>query len=216
MLSWRTDELKQIWAIMRILLTGFTPFGELHENPSRLIVEQVARRGLFPALITAILPTEYAASEQAVRELILTRRPAAVVSIGVAAGRDAINLERAALNLNDAPIADNAGDLANGRLIAADGPAAYWSTLPLEAMHDALHQRGIPAVISNHAGAYVCNHIFYSTRHLVEQMGLSAMCGFIHVPAIRQDEQPEKGLPLAMMVEGVEICLGVVSRYDGS
>lgn len=202
-----------MWAIMRILLTGFTPFGELTENPSRLIVEQVRQRALFPDLITAILPTEYAASTTLLRELILTQRPDAVVSLGVAASRDTINLERAALNVNDAPIPDNAGDHATGRLIAADGPAAYWSTLPVEAMRDALLERGIPTVISNHAGAYVCNHVFYTSRHIAQTTALSTMTGLIHVPAVRDEAAPEKGLPLEVMVEAVEICLDVVSVY---
>lgn len=194
-----------------ILLTGFNAFGDLIENPSKLIVEAVAKRGCVPDVATAILPTEYAASGDCIRRLIEEIKPGAVVCLGVAAKRAEINLERVALNLNDASIPDNAGDLALDRAIADDGPMAYRSTLPLAAMQMALRERGIPVVISNHAGAYVCNHTFYTVRHFIESAGLNIPCGFIHVPAIVEPgNEGAPGLPLATMVEAVEVCLGVM------
>jgi pyroglutamyl-peptidase len=198
---------------VKILLTGFVPFGEVETNPSWLIVEAFTSGNHFPGVIPVVLPTEYAGAGERLRQLLQHERPDAVVCLGVAASRKEINLERVALNLNDASIPDNADDLATGRLIDPDGPIAYWSTLPLDAMLAALRERDIPAVISNHAGAYVCNHVFYTARHWLEQNGLAIPCGFIHVPALRESEEQETGLPLETMMQAVEICLEPVMNY---
>lgn len=197
---------------MKILLTGFVPFGDVETNPSRLIVEAIASGGRFPEVIPVVLPTEYAGAGERICQFLQQERLDAVVCLGVAASRNEINLERVALNLNDASVPDNADDLASGRLIDPNGPIAYWSTLPLNAMLDTLRQHDIPAVISNHAGAYVCNHVFYTARHWLEQNGLTIPCGFIHVPALRETEEQEIGLPLETMIEAVEICLGIINR----
>lgn len=195
---------------MRILLTGFTTFGDHTENPSQHIVEALADRSIDGLEIVAeVLPVEYQAAGERIRQLIDTLQPEAIVSLGLAAGCDAINLERVALNVDDAALADNAGDLASGRMIALDGPAAYWSSLPLEAMQRSLQAHGIPVRISNHAGTYVCNHLFYAARHAIEQSATPIPCGFIHVPAIREaDDAP--GLPLTTMIEAVETCLAAL------
>jgi pyroglutamyl-peptidase len=193
---------------MTLLLTGFEPFGDLAVNSSQQVVERLAASR--PDLITAVLPTEYAESARRLTALIEQHHPDAVICLGVAQTRPAINLERVALNVDDAALADNSGDLAQGRMIAADGPVAYWSTLPLDAMLAALKARDIPAVISNHAGAYVCNHVFYSLRHHMEQGSPHIPCGFIHLPALRETPDSPLGLPLDTMVEAVDFCLDVV------
>ena len=193
---------------MKILLTGFTPFGTVAVNPSQLIVECIAERGRFPDLVTEILPVEYVRAGARLRQLIHESQPEAVVCLGVAESRSAINLERVALNVNDASIPDNAGDLASGQRIVEDAPVAYWSTLPIEKMRDELAKRNIPVTISNHAGAYLCNHAFYVTRHEIECLGWEIPCGFIHVPALCETTSDDcAGLPLDVMVQGVEACL---------
>ncbi len=196
---------------MTLLLTGFEPFGDLTVNSSQAVVERLA--ALRPELITTVLPTEYAESARRIQALIEHHRPDAVVCLGVAQSRTAINLERVALNMDDAPLADNNGDFAAGRLIAVDGPVAYWSTLPLDAMLAALTAHDIPAVISNYAGAYVCNHVFYSTRHGLEQDAQNIPCGFIHLPALRESPDSPLGLPLDTLVDAVTICLDVVINH---
>ena len=202
---------------MTILVTGFEPFDGLAENPAQAIVESLARRAAEQdghQLVTEILPTAFGPAGERIVTLIRELRPAAVVSVGLAASAWAIRLERHALNLNDSLRPDNAGDLATGRPIDPDGPIGYWSTLPLEAMLRALRERDIPALITNHAGAYVCNHVFYTARHEIERSGLATRSGFIHVPLMaEQDATPLPGgaaLPLAMMVEAVERCLAVL------
>jgi pyroglutamyl-peptidase len=204
---------------MRILVTGFEPFDGRNVNPSQQIVAALARRPegeRRATLVTETLPCEFGAAGERLVTLIRELRPDAVVSVGLAASASAIRLERFALNLNDSARPDNGGDLATGRPIDPAGPIGYWSTLPLDAILAALRARDIPAIISNHAGAYVCNHVFYTARREIERLGSDIAAGFVHVPLL--DEQ-ERSLPpgaatlsLATMVEALECCLDVLSE----
>lgn len=200
---------------MKILLTGFEPFGPHDSNPSERIVQKLREEAhsrpsihLFPA----VLPTQYAAAGTQIRRWIRRLRPAAVVCLGLAASRDTISLERAALNLDDDLLPDTAGEVRRGRRILPNGPAAYWSTLPLERMRQALERLGIPSSLSNHAGTYVCNHVFYVARHEIEKIGSPARCGLIHVPGLRRrgNAGARRGMSLRRMVEAVECCLEVL------
>ena len=202
---------------MTILVTGFEPFDGLAENPSQAIVDALARRPTADRraeLVTHILPCEFGAAGERIVTLIRELRPQAVVSVGLAASASAIRLERHALNLNDSLRPDNGGDLATGRSIDPNGPIGYWSTLPLDTMLHALTERDIPATISNHAGAYVCNHVFYTARREIERLGWETPCGFIHVPLMAEQgitpPAPGASLPLATMVDAVECCLSVL------
>jgi pyroglutamyl-peptidase len=203
---------------MRMLLTGFEPFGELETNPSQLVVERLADGGHHD-LVAEVLPTEYAAAGARIRALIHQVHPGAVVCLGVAARAAAIRLERVALNLDDTQKPDNAGEAPAGRLIAPDGPVGYWSTLPLADMHAALQERDIPVQISNHAGTYICNHVFYAARHEIERLGGGVPCGFIHVPLAAQqattEDERERSLPLDTMVQAIGCCLDVLKRGTG-
>lgn len=197
---------------MRIVLTGFDSFSGVETNPSQLIAEHFARRGR-AGLVAEVLPTQYAGAAQRIRALVRRQRPDAVLCLGVAQARPAICLERVALNLDDCGTPDNAGVVTSGRLIAPDAPLAYWATLPLDALLAALCQAGVPAAISNHAGTFVCNHVFYSARHEIEVSRLPTLCGFVHVPAVADPAHPHRpGLPLATMIEAVERCLAVLGR----
>lgn len=192
---------------MRALVTGFTTFGEHAVNPSRLIVEALAHQR--SDLVTAVLPVAYRSAGEQIRSLIRQHEPDAVLMLGLAARRSAINLERFALNIDDAALPDNAGETRRGQVIAEGSPAAYVSTLPLDAMQRLLAARDVPVVISNHAGAYLCNHVFYAARHYLEQTGQAIPCGFIHVPAVG-DAEP--ALPLATLIDAVNCCLDVLSE----
>jgi pyroglutamyl-peptidase len=203
---------------MKILVTGFEPFGGIAVNPSQAIVSALREAGDVRdgvRLVTEILPCEFRAAGERIVAMIRERTPDAVVSLGLAANSSMVRLERHALNLNDALRPDNGGDLATGRAIDPAGPIGYWATLPLDAMLTALKERDIPSIISNHAGAYVCNHVFYTARREIECQGTGVPSGFIHVPLIAEQEaEPPPGaakLPLATLVAAVETCLDVLA-----
>jgi pyroglutamyl-peptidase len=201
-----------------ILLTGFNRFGGLGLNPSQLIVESIAararERGLTD-LIAEVLPTEYRWAGERMRELIWDFRPEGILAVGVAVGAPFLRLERVAFNLDDTAMPDNAGQTIQGQLIEAKGPAEYASSLPLAAMLEALDGIDVPALISDHAGAFLCNHVFYIARHQVEQLGIPSRCGFIHVPGISAGGggDIESGLPLPVMIEGIERCLDILRGH---
>lgn len=199
---------------MKTLLTGFDRFGNVETNPSQLVVEHLAARmNDFSSieLITEVLPTEFGAAGHRITQLVRQNRPQRIICLGLNAGIKAIHLERVALNLDDTDQEDNFGVAHKGKLIVPAGPLAYWSTLPIEGMCARLTGRGIPAVISNHAGTYVCNHVFYLARHEAEISGTGTECGFIHLPLIAGQNKGHvehtEGLPLEVMIEAVKCCL---------
>ncbi len=203
---------------MKILLTGFEPFGPVRVNPSEQIVRRIGEEAKASGdgnLRAEVLPTEFAAADKRIRQLVRKFQPQAVLCLGVAQRRDEISLERVALNLDDDQLPDNAGRQRVGRRIISTGPAAYWSTLPLEQLRKQLEERRIPVSYSNHAGTYLCNHVFYVARHEVERMGNGAICGFVHVPPVRGRAQKGKphGLLLDTMMEAVTCCLEVLQRH---
>jgi pyroglutamyl-peptidase len=104
-------------------------------------------------------------------------------------------------------VSDNTGETRSGQMIVANGPAAYVSTLPLDVMSSTLAARDVPVVISNHAGAYLCNHVFYVVRYYLEQAGFNIPCGFIHVPDIS-----ETGVSLATMIDAIDGCLDILGQ----
>lgn len=194
----------------RILLTGFNPFGKIRVNPSQLLVEKLAMttRPLPYQLITALLPTEYVRATRHMKQLLRKHSPDVVVCLGVAAGRREVCLERIALNLDDEQLADNAGLIRLDREIVKGGPALYRSTLPLQRMLASLRRAQIPARISNHAGTYLCNHIFYVVCHETRSRKIPA--GFIHLPALKSGKK--QGLALRTMLKGVLACLDSIAE----
>jgi pyroglutamyl-peptidase len=172
-----------------VLLTGFAPFAGDPSNPSWDAVERVAegwsnRRPDDADLVIELLPVSFGAASAAMRELIERHRPDLVIGVGLAEGRNAITPERVAINVEDARIADNDGDQPIDRAIIGDGPAAYFSRLPVREITERIREAGIPSYVSETAGTYVCNSLMYSTMRAVE--GTDAVAGFIHVPCSRE------------------------------
>lgn len=197
---------------MKLLLTGFEPFGQNQTNPTQHLVETLTARAPYPGveLIARVLPVEYARAEHQLRALIHDHRPDVILFLGLAESRAKISLERVALNLDDASIPDNAGELRQGTHICPDAPNAYFSTLPLEPLKTALENAEIPVHISNHAGAYLCNHVFYVARHEVEPLGIP--CGFVHTPQAKEFAPAnENALPLDTLLRAIEICIQTLS-----
>ncbi len=172
---------------MRIILFGFEKFGSLTCNPSQLVVEELARQDQPDPgyeLITLVLPTEYAASEEIIKNLIQENNPSLVVGLGVSASRQTICLERFALNIDDVDVADNAGCVRSGNEIEPGGPAALTTTFDLPPILKKLTDRGIAATISNHAGTYVCNHVYYQALRTLQTENGRARCVFVHLPGL--------------------------------
>jgi len=192
----------------RVLLTGFDAFGGASLNPSWLAVQALhGRQVRGHTVVGAQLPTVFGASLRALQALLEKHQPALVVRVGQAGGRGAISLERIAINVDDAPITDNAGAQPVDRPVVVGGPAAYFSTLPIKAMHAALQREGLPAEVSQTAGTFVCNHVFYGLMHaLATHPGLRhARGGFVHVPWMGGQGQPS--LPLEEISCGLLVLL---------
>ena len=191
----------------KILVTGFEAFDKSALNPSAEIVK--ALKG--DDLVTAILPVVFGQASSQLRELIDLHKPSAVLCLGLAVGRSEITPERIAINLDDARIADNAGNQPLEQKIMADGPDGHFSTLPIEKMVASMKAAGIPASISLSAGTFVCNHIFYVLQDYLKDSSIKS--GFMHVPLMDEQRKEYPALPtmpIRQMVAGVEIALNVL------
>jgi pyroglutamyl-peptidase len=191
----------------KILVTGFEAFDKSSLNPSAEIVK--ALKG--DDLVTAILPVVFGQASAQLRELIDLHKPSAVLCLGLAVGRSEITPERIAINLENARIADNAGNQPLEQRIMADGPDGHFSTLPLEKMVASMKAAGIPASISLSAGTFVCNHIFYVLQDYLKDSSIKS--GFMHVPLMDEQRKEYPALPtmpIRQMVAGVEIALNVL------
>jgi len=188
-----------------VLLTGFEPFAGDAVNPSDDAVRIVAERWSGPeVLVGDVLPVVFDDASARLRTLIRTHRPHVVIATGLAGGRTDVTPERVAINLADARIPDNAGRRPLDMPVVADGPAAYFSTLPVKAMVRAIRDVGVPASVSYSAGTFVCNHVMYTALH--EANG--ARAGFVHVPH-RSDAAPAgmPSLPLDEIVRALQAAV---------
>ena len=190
-----------------ILLTGFEPFGTATSNPSGEIVKQISGENV----VTAILPVAYAQSAEHLLSLIEQHNPDVVICLGQAEGRTQITPEKVAINLDDARLADNEGVLRSDVKIIEHGPDAYFSTLPVKDMVEAMKAQGIPAAVSLSAGAFLCNHVFYVAQN--KFAGSNVRSGFVHVPLMDSQAPEFPGLPtmpLDQMVTAVRAMLEVL------
>lgn len=174
-----------------LLLTYFGPFPGVPVNPTVALAEG-AVRALNTArpdlrVVARELPVSYDGSSAALRAALQEVQPDALISLGVAVGRDVVSLEQVAINLDSAGIEDNDGDQRCDEPIAPGGQEAYFSSLPVRASFERLRAAGEPVEISYTAGTYVCNHVFYEGQRISRELGLSIPAGFVHVPATHAD-----------------------------
>ena len=168
-----------------VLVFGFEPFGGRKVNTSEAIVRAVDGLTIGRhAVVGVVLPCVFGTATVGLLRHIRNVKPAIVIGIGEAAGRPVIAPERVAINVDDARIADNAGARPIDQSVVRGGPAAYFSTLPLKAMVRAMRRRGAPAQVSESAGTFVCNHVFYGLMHHVAHNHSRVRAGFIHVPCL--------------------------------
>ncbi|CAA9438502.1 MAG: Pyrrolidone-carboxylate peptidase [uncultured Ramlibacter sp.] len=193
----------------RILVTGFDPFGGQVINPSWLAAQTLDGMRLDGhVVVSAQLPTQFNRSLRVLRELMAEHRPSLVLCTGQAGGRAAISLERVAINVNDARIPDNAGAQPIDTPVIPGAPAAYFSSLPIKAMLASMIAEGIRADVSQTAGTFVCNHVFFGLMHQLagDPAWSGTRGGLVHVPWL-----PQQGHP-SMTLEQVGLGLQVALR----
>jgi pyroglutamyl-peptidase len=202
-----------------VLLTGFEPFNGAAINPSWEAVRALdGWSGPGFAVVARQLPCVFGTALDVLRESIAGVKPDIVIAVGQAGGRSEISLERVAINVDDASIRDNAGNQPVDTPVAADGPAAYFTTLPVKAIVKALRLRGFPSGVSQTAGTFVCNHVFYGLMH--QAVGQPVKAGFIHVPFLPEQaaDRPERPPSMALrdIVDALRIAVevAVVTETD--
>jgi len=204
-----------------VLLTGFDAFGDVAHNPSWLVAQVLDGRQIGGhQVLSAQLPTAFGASWDRLTALMKLHRPGLVICLGLASGRSAISLERIAINVNDARIADNAHAQPIDTPVVPGGPAAYFTGLPVKAMLQAVRDAGVAAELSNTAGTFVCNHVFYALMHRLETgRGFKQVRGgFIHLPCLPEQADASgatASMALDDMVRGIEAAIGAALAYSG-
>lgn len=198
---------------MKLLLTAFTPFDGEKINPALEAVKLVKDRIGNLLIVKLEVPTVFGKSIDTVREAIEREKPDFVLSIGQAGGRAEICPERVAINLDDARIPDNEGNQPIDEPIFPDGENAYFSTLPVKAMVEAIRKEGLPSSLSNSAGTYVCNHLMYGVLYYLDKRPV-IKAGFIHVPYIPEQTKNKKEMPaleLSEIVRGLEAAITAIA-----
>jgi pyroglutamyl-peptidase len=206
-------------SFMKILVTGFEPFDKSPINPSKQVVESLAAEGI-PGIDvnTAILPVDVERGPLVLLQAVDAVQPEAVLCLGQASRRAVISIERIAVNLLDFRIPDNAGNRVNDQLVVSGAPAAYFTTLPVRKIFEALKENGIPAELSLSAGAYLCNQVIYMLMHHLQSQGMNIPAGFIHLPDLpeqsAQRPSPTPSMSLETMIQGVRMALEVIATTE--
>ncbi len=197
-----------------VLLTGFEPFDGQAINPSEEIAREINDATIARhKVVGALLPCVFGAALKELKHQIKRHDPAFVVCLGQAGGRAEVTPERVAINVDDARIPDNAGQQPVDRPIVKDGPAAYFSTLPIKAIVHELRRREIPASVSQSAGTFVCNHVFYGLMHELALHRPSVRGGFIHVPFVPEQTTDQPHLPFETLTEAVRVAIAATAEY---
>ena len=173
---------------MNILVSGFEPFGSSNINPSGEVVKRLATGRIGGVdLTTCILPVDMAESTSQLLRAYEDYKPEAVLCLGEASQRAVISVERVAVNIMDYRIPDNQGNQVVDRPIVENGPVAYFCTLPVRAIYEALIADGIPAELSLSAGTFLCNQVLYSLLHTISRRGDAVAAGFVHLPSLPEE-----------------------------
>lgn len=191
----------------KVLITGFEPFGGESINPSWEVAKILAKQ---PHIDAVQLPCVFDRSLDVLREKIQALQPDVVICIGQAGGRSSIEIERVAINLNDASIPDNQGNQPIDTAIVPHAPAAYFTTLPAKAMVQAVKNAGVPASLSLSAGSYVCNHAMFGLLHFLAESFPQTRGGFIHIPFLPEQGVQHRNAPtmaLDTLVKGLNIAV---------
>ncbi|MDO5423154.1 MAG: pyroglutamyl-peptidase I [Eubacteriales bacterium] len=201
----------------KILFTGFEPFGQDSVNPSWDAVSLLPDRIGDILIVKRRMPVVYDGVAAPLAAAIEEEKPDAVLCVGQAGGRAVLTPEFVAINLKDAAVPDNAGVSYDGEPIRADGPAAYFATVPVKAIAAAMKEAGVPAAVSYTAGTYVCNSIMYHLLSTLEQHSPQTKGGFIHIPfsceQVLGRSASTPSLPLPLMAKGLEAAAKAVGEF---
>ena len=202
-----------------VLVTDFMPFAGDKTNPSWEIAKALPETLAGYRIETLRVPTEFGKAITVATNVIKKLKPDIVLCLGQAGGRSRMSVERLAINVDDARIADNAGNQPIDTAIFEGAPAAYFCTLPVKAMVAAMAEAGVPAEVSNTAGTFVCNHLIFGVLHHLATHQLSTRAGFMHVPFLESqiiDRADTASLSLANMIEGTKaaIMAAIKNRTD--
>lgn len=201
-----------------VLLTGFEPFGGEDINPAWEVAKQLNEKEFGEyKIVSKQVPTVFHKSIQILQSYIDEFEPAIIICIGQAGGRADITVERIAINIDDARIADNEGNQPVDIPVIEEGPVAYWSTLPLKAIVKKLRAEGIPASVSQTAGTFVCNHLFYGLMHVLAKSENEARGGFVHIPFLPEQASNHSGQPsmsLSTITKGIALLIEVALEVE--
>ena len=201
---------------MKILVTGFDPFGGEKVNPALEAVKSLPSVIHGAEIRWVEIPTVFYQSAEVLEAEIVRYQPDVVLCIGQAGGRASLTPERVAINQDDARIPDNQGNQPIDTPIRLDGEAAYFSTLPIKAMVQAIKEEGLPATVSNTAGTFVCNHLMYQALYLADKKFLNMRAGFMHIPYMTEqviNKPNTASMNLADIVKGIEAAIGAIVDY---
>lgn len=191
---------------MKILVTGFDPFGGETINPAIEAVKKLPDTIANATIIKLEIPTIRNQSLSTIKEAIKQHQPDVILSIGQAGGRPDITVERVAINVDDYGLKDNDGNQPIDESIISNGPDAYLTNLPIKAMVSNIKKHLLPASVSNTAGTFVCNHVMYGVRHMIETEFTGKRNGFIHIPFLSEQVLDKKNMP-SMSLENIVTAL---------
>ncbi len=203
---------------MKILVTGFDPFGDDKINPAIEAVKRLDDEIAGAQIIKVEIPTVFGDCADVVHDEIEQHQPDYVLNIGQAGGRYALTPERVAINFDDGRIADNKGYQPIAIPIHEDGQNAYFTQLPVKAMVKAIREAGIPALVSTTAGTFVCNHIMYQVQYMIDKEFHDLKAGFMHIPFLPEQvvARPDTpSLSLADDVRGITAAVTAIVEMDG-
>ncbi|WP_313469670.1 pyroglutamyl-peptidase I [Carnobacterium sp.] len=203
---------------MKILVTGFDPFGGEKINPALEAVKGLEDTIKGAEIKKLEIPTVFGKAAEVVKSAIEEFHPDVVLNVGQAGGRFALTPERVAINVDDARIPDNEGNQPIDAAIQEQGDAAYFTQLPVKAMVTAIKSAGLPGAVSNTAGTFVCNHIMYQVQYLIATSYPEIKGGFIHVPFIPEQVVDKAGQPfmnLSDMTKGLTAAIEAIVAFDG-
>ena len=201
---------------MKILVTGFDPFGGEKVNPALEAVKSLPSEIHGAEIHWVEIPTVFYKAAEVLETTIARYQPDAVLCIGQAGGRASLTPERVAINQDDARIPDNQGNQPIDTPIRLDGQAAYFSTLPIKAMVQAIKEEGLPATVSNTAGTFVCNHLMYQALYLTDKKFPDMRAGFMHIPYMTEqviNKPNTASMNLTDIVRGIQTAIGAIVDY---